>query len=296
MIRFVALALSIPLATSVAQSLPSAAGENAAPRTLTLRIDNDAFDFWRFPYNRPDEEYSSGVKISYDGGDAAAWAHHLFGGRSACTYGAQNCRTSRWELGQDIYTAERTPDDPKPPAGSRPSAGWLYLTNGAQRLDPDRFDELSITLGVTGQPSLGEFMQKFVHSIAPAYNRPVDWSNQVGFEPGVIVRYEQRRRAMLVDGTAFGWDFIPRFGASVGNVSTEGDVGFQTRLGWALPHPWLKRFFYAVQPIIPRRRVGSTPSRATFFSTATRSRTGRTSATNPSSRRANLGQNSASDG
>lgn len=227
------------MGAAISQAASPTPSASVFPHTLTLRVDNDAFDFWRLAYNRPDEEYSSGVKIDYDGGDAPAWARGLFGGRSACVVGARQCRTSRWELGQDIYTAERFSESPIPPAGSRRSAGWLYLTNGARRLDVNRFDELSLTLGVTGKPSLGETMQNLVHSIAPQYNRPVDWSDQIGFEPGVIVRYEHRRRVALVDNPTFGWEFLPRFGASAGNITTEGDVGFQTRFGWSLAHPWL---------------------------------------------------------
>jgi hypothetical protein len=231
--------MAAPIGVAVSQSAPVSANPNAIPHTLTLRVDNDAFDFWRLPYNRPDEEYSSGVKIDYDGGDAPAWSRALFRNGRACTYGVRACRTSRWEIGQDIYSAERYSDDPTPPPGSRRSAGWLYLTSSARNLSASRYDELSLTLGVTGKPSLGEFTQNLVHNIAPAYNRPLDWSGQVPFQAGAIVRYEQRRRLALVENPTFGWDFVPRFGGSVGNVSTEGDVGFQTRFGWSLAHPWL---------------------------------------------------------
>jgi hypothetical protein len=204
-----------------------------------LRVDNDAFDFWRFAYNRPDEEYSSGVHITLDGGDAPFWARHFLSGRTACAYAMQSCRTSGVELGQDIYTAERTSDNPIAPPGSRPSAGWLYLRQAARALSADRSGELSLTLGVTGKPSLGEWTQTLVHRIAPTLNRPIDWSNQIGFEPGLIVRYDERRRFSLTGDFPFGVEWIPRIGASAGNVSTEGDVGFQTRIGWQLAHPWL---------------------------------------------------------
>jgi hypothetical protein len=242
--------MAVPCGAAISQSPPAPAATvapSSTSRTLTLRIDNDAFDFWRMPYNRPDEDYTSGVHITYGGGDAPLWARHFIKGLPSCTTATGSCRTSRVELGQDIYTAGLTSEDPKPPAGSRPSAGWLYLSDAARVLTARRVDELDVSIGVTGRPSLGEFTQTLVHRLAPAYNRPTDWSNQVGFEPGLIVRYEQRRRAEIVSNEPIGWDFIPRFGASVGNVSTEADVGFQTRIGWMLAHPWL--------PETPKLRV-----------------------------------------
>src|SRR3954464_10243499 len=91
-----------------------------APRTLTLRIDNDAFDFWMLPWNRPDEEYTSGVHITYDGGDAPRWARAHLGGRAECAIGARSCRSGRAEIGQDIYTPSVSVDDPHASPGSRP--------------------------------------------------------------------------------------------------------------------------------------------------------------------------------
>ena len=208
-----------------------------SPSTLTLRIDNDAFDFWMLPWNRPDEEYSSGVHITYDGGDAPWWATRLIGG-AACTVHSTSCRTKRLEIGQDMYTPARSPDNPVAAPGSRRNAGWLYLSEGARSLSQSRSDEFVVTLGVTGPPSLGEFTQKLAHSAAPEFNRPADWSNQIGFEPGVILRYEQRWRGVVSSGP-LGIDVIPRWAANVGNVSTDAEVGLQTRIGWHLRHPWL---------------------------------------------------------
>jgi lipid A 3-O-deacylase len=208
-----------------------------APSSLTLRVDNDAFDFWMLPWNRPDEQYSSGVHITYDGGDAPWWSRRFVGG-AACTVRSTSCRTQRLEIGQDIYTPARSADDPIAAPGSRRNAGWLYLSQSARALDGGHSDELTVTVGVTGPPSLGEFTQKLAHSAAPALNRPADWSDQIAFEPGVIVRYEQRWRAVISEHS-IGLDIIPRWAASLGNVSTAAELGAEMRIGWHLRHPWL---------------------------------------------------------
>ena len=223
--------MAVPHRTAIAQSGP-------LPYSLSLRIDNDAFDFWMLPWNRPDDEYTSGVHITYDGGDAPWWARRFLGGDHGCPSHSQNCRSARAELGQDIYTRDATLTDPLVIDRSRPSAGWLYLAQTARALKTRSSDELTLTLGVTGPPSLAQYTQRIAHSAAPTFNRPTDWSRQIEFEPGVIARYEHRERLAATAGT-FGVDLIPRAAASVGNVLTSGELGLQLRAGWHLLHPWL---------------------------------------------------------
>ena len=230
----VALSIAAPAAIGAAF-----AQTVAQPHTLTLRIDNDAFDFWMQPYNRPDEEYTSGVHITYDGGDAPWWARSFLRGEAACTTRSQDCRSARVEIGQDIYTPAMSAGDSRATARSRPNAGWLYLSQGARRLREARSDELTVTLGVTGPPSFAQQTQRIAHDFAPSFNRPTDWSQQIRFEPGIIARYEQRRRIVLADVGGMGIDIVPRAAASLGNVTTAAELGLQTRMGWHLSHPWL---------------------------------------------------------
>jgi lipid A 3-O-deacylase len=240
-------AVPFSIGTAVAQSpapAPVAAGRpvaapGRAPKTFSLRTDNDAFDFWMLPWNRPDEDYTSGVHLDYDGGDAPWWSRALIKGRGECVVHAQTCRTARLELGQDIYTPSVDVNDPHASATARPNAGWLYLAQSARALSGDRLDEFTLTLGVTGPPSLARFTQRLAHEAAPEFNRPTDWSHQIAFEPGAILRYEQQRRAWTAGGPSVGVDVIPTGGLSLGNVLTAADAGFRIRSGWHLAHPWL---------------------------------------------------------
>ena len=157
-----------------------------------------------------------------------------------CTTSSRECRMGRAEIGQDLYTPATSKNNPVPAPGSRPNAGWLYVSQTARSLRASRSDELTLTFGVTGRPSLGKFTQTIAHNAAPTFNRPSDWSDQVGFEPGLAARYEQRRR-IGQDDRAIGFDVIPRFALTAGNVSTAAEIGLQTRTGWHLRHPWLPR-------------------------------------------------------
>lgn len=228
---WLALLVAVPFGTAIAQGA----------RAFTVRADNDAFDFWMLPWNRPDEEYTSGVHLTYEGGDAPIWARRFLRGHSMCDAGGSSapCRSSRMEIGQDIYTPSVSPDDPHASPGSRPNAGWLYLTHAARIVSPSRFDELAVTLGVTGPPSLGRFTQQLAHHAAPEFNRPTDWTQQIGFEPGLVVRYEARRRATFTGGDGSGIDLAPYAAASAGNVIVAADAGFDARVGWHLAAPWL---------------------------------------------------------
>ena len=203
-----------------------------------MRADNDAFDFWMAPWNRPDEEYTSGVHLAYDGGEIPWWARRIGSGLQSCTALSVSCRASRVEIGQDIYTPF-VPQSGDAATTERPNAGWLYASQSAQWLRVDRSDALSITLGVTGSPSLARFTQRLAHNVAPAFNRPTDWSRQVAFEPGIIARLEHAARFASPADAPFGVDIVPRAGVSLGNVLSAADAGARARLGWRMSHPWL---------------------------------------------------------
>jgi hypothetical protein len=223
---------------------PSRAGSASdlhfrVPQSVSVRVDNDAFDFWMQPYNRPDEEYTSGVRITLDG-TLSPWWWWSFENRDAlCTYRATDCRTSRAELGQDIYTPSTSVDDPQPKLGSRANGGWLYFSQSARSLHMTRSDELTVTLGVTGPPSAARITQRVAHAWLPEFNRPTDWSREIRFEAGTIVSYEQRRRVLAYSAGSLGVDVLPSLSLKAGNVMTSASTGIDARIGWNLPHPWL---------------------------------------------------------
>jgi len=227
------------IATVCCLAAPLGAAFAQTPHTVTLRLDNDAFNFWTMPWNRPDGEYTSGVHITYDGGSLPRWSHPLFGRGTACLAGARACSTARAEIGQDIYTPSLRRTDSIASSSARPNAGWLYVSQTARGLGESRADEVTLTLGVTGPPSLARVTQHLAHSAAPEFNRPIDWSRQIDFEPGIIARWEQQRRLAVDAGGPFAADLLPKVAVSLGNVNTSAELGMRSRAGWRLPHPWL---------------------------------------------------------
>ena len=210
------------------------------PLTLEIRADNDAFDFWKSPFMRPDEEYTSGVRAALQLSGGASWERWLHRGAAPCAVGVAPCAAHTYAFGQDIYTGELVPEDTTPAKGTRPNAGWLYVQESSRYERANRLDETSVTLGVTGPPALGETTIKIVHAFAPDYNRPVNWDTQLPFEPGVILAWDHTERALAIgEGRKFGADLEPHAGASLGNILTEARAGVTVRTGFKMQHPWL---------------------------------------------------------
>jgi lipid A 3-O-deacylase len=139
-------------------------------------------------------------------------------------------------VGQRIYTP-RT-NSVAVVEHERPHAGWLYgaATAIAQRA-ADRHT-LRLEVGITGPPSLAEFMQVNVHRLG-GYWMPRGWRNQLNFEPGLLVGYGYERvLAAPTAGSVRIAELSSEVAASVGTVITGGSAGLNGRLGLNVPHSW----------------------------------------------------------
>lgn len=224
----------LALLAAVALLLPR---DGEAQRAVTVRADNDAFNFWQFPWSRPDEEYTSGVRVTVDYAGAAPWARGLSGRGIARLLGPcaeTNCTASHsYALGQDIYTAVRLRNVATAKPGGRPDAGVLWFTATTRVERPTRRTELGFTVGATGALSLAEPMQRFFHDLAPRFNRPIAWGPQVPTEPVFAASLDTRGNAH--QGAVA---VQPHLGASLGNLITEARAGVGVRLGRSGATPW----------------------------------------------------------
>jgi hypothetical protein len=122
----------------------------------------------------------------------------------------------------------------------RPYAAWLYGGVEGRVIDERRLRTVGIELGVTGPPAAGEFAQRTAHKLTGVYSRePVGWNTQIGFELGVVLtgRDTWRFAARSASGNVYA-DFTPHVGASLGNILTVAETGFQVRLGSHLSSAW----------------------------------------------------------
>ena len=223
---FGAWIMLLPLATGLAQS------------AVRVRADNDAFNFWQPPWSRPDEEYTSGVRLSADFVGPAWWSRT--GSEGNGTDGVRRFAMRTWSFEQDIFTAERHLNEPLPRPGSRPDAGWLFVQESQRLARLNRLDETRLAVGVVGAPAFAQVTQRIFHGFAAGWQRPIDWSRQLPFEPGVEASYDQRRYVILSGGgSTTGVELQPHAGASLGNILTEVRAGLGARLGVGLEHPWV---------------------------------------------------------
>lgn len=139
-------------------------------------------------------------------------------------------------IGQSIFTPEdRLATEPLP--DQHPYAGWLYLEASAFLLRPERaiFDTLTVQAGIVGPAAGGEWVQNNFHSLI-GDDELLGWDNQLENEPGIAISFNRKHRILLVgdDSGGLNLDFIPSYGATVGNIRTQANIGGLFRLGWGL--------------------------------------------------------------
>jgi len=207
--------------------------------TFSVKHENDLFA-------GTDRHYTSGLRLSWlspEGDDV--WAPlgivQEFLQSIAQDYDRDRTRFG-WAGGQDIYTPKdrfRTDlitDD-------RPYAGWLYGALSLHTITEDDDDpakkvseSVELALGVVGPEALGEEAQDSIHKL-----RLIEvfhgWDNELKTEPGIMLSYERkwRHRDPVPHLDNLEADFIPRIGATLGNVRSQLGLGAAVRFGYNLP-------------------------------------------------------------
>ncbi len=226
------------VAASLIASVAPASAQHVVPTGVV--IDNDHFAYWLPPADRPDREYTHGLRISYSLDPQPSLSRVVAPNASPCDgYESphQPCTTVGLHLRQQIFTP--TPWKPEP--GERPYAGWL-----AAGLDVDIASEwqrgtYGLEIGVTGRPSLAEAMQTRVHRWM-GHGDPVGWEEQIAFEPAFTVH--ATRGVLLMRTTPefpVGINLAASGGAAAGTARTGLHAGAEARAGIRPPHPWKQR-------------------------------------------------------
>jgi hypothetical protein len=211
-------------AVAVAGAAPAVRAQQ--PVAVRVSSENDAFLFWRPPWERTDHEYTSGARgsLHYPGRSRLLPVDRI---RRVC--GGDACRSHSYALGQEIYTGEPPATAGVEPAehpSRRTNAAWLYV-EAAERDSTGRdVTDITLRVGVVGPPALGKPMQEFFHVIGPEYPLPVDWSTQLPFEPGFVATVARSRRvAAWPQAERVGASLAAHGSASVGTIRTGASAG-----------------------------------------------------------------------
>jgi len=196
---------------------------------LSLTWENDAI------VNR-DKHYTQGAKIAYLSSDDSLpnWADHLSRHLPALGLSTQ-AQKFGLAVGQEIYTPGNL-QAANLITNDRPYAGWLYASVALQRrgLSPAALpvtETFRLDLGVIGPESLAEATQKQWHGVPPK-----GWVNQLKTEPGLALRYQRDYLFSAKWKNGWGYDIIPGFGGSAGNVATSLNLDSEIRAGYGVPN------------------------------------------------------------
>ena len=124
-------------------------------------------------------------------------------------------------LGQAFYTPRDAASAALIPT-DRPYAGCTYIGFGYNTRSARRLDSYEVNLGVVGPWSHAKEVQDFIHKLR-GFDQFQGWKNQLGNEFGAQLVFERKYRtefhqfADRRDG--FGFDIIPHYGLSLGNVA-----------------------------------------------------------------------------
>jgi hypothetical protein len=219
---------------------PLPAGVTSELSDLRFEMDNDFNNFWLPPQKRPDIDYTNGLRVSANRTTPLPGLSRLTSNLPFCsiTMAATRCGSARVEIGQEIYTPVNDADVNL--KYDRPYAGWLYASYAAH-VSTETEDRVSTArIGVVGPPSMAQGVQTAFHRLFPWARHPVGWETQLRFEPGIVASYS---RSYLVGSSLISSkavQLIPEWNVSAGNVLTGASVAGSIRVGYHLPHPWLR--------------------------------------------------------
>ncbi|MCH2189817.1 MAG: lipid A deacylase LpxR family protein [Gammaproteobacteria bacterium] len=212
---------------------------------ILLQLDNDLFA-------EADRDYTSGVRIGFlqeipaSTYQAKGMVRRLEDRASPLTNRLKSFRISdssklRFARGFGLTQLMCTPDNPRAlvaPEGQRPYAGWLGLEYSLHVKDRNYANSLTFTLGSTGDGSLAEEAQNWVHryiSNSPLFQ---GWDSQVPSETTVNIHFDHKQRFRGLLSESLGdieFDGYYETGISLGNFRTDAYLGGLARVGIRLP-------------------------------------------------------------
>ena len=251
--RAAALALAIAW-------IPASLRAQAVPGTL-VQGENDALDVWLPPKERPDGEYTNGLRVSLSRASAPLWGRFV---RFAapCTgkeSPGMRCLTTEFAISQQMYTPEPLshrasqladtiqqlvgghPEDSTisaPIPGDRAFAGWLHADVTANIISEKRLTSFGLVAGITGRESGAEALQQGFHHLISQVDPP-GWRYQLGFFPAASVSYTDQLRVAVTGFNGHDYiDVVPSWSAQLGNARTSAYGDVQARVGYHVSHPW----------------------------------------------------------
>ena len=202
-------------------------------KTFSLFFENDAFF-------GTDKEYTNGIRFSMllNDNPYKDSTFQKFIKNTVRKAGMANNENTKFaysiSIGQNIYTPENT-ESIELVKNDRPYAGVTYLAAGIITQTKRTMNTLEFSLGIIGEHSYAEDVQKSVHETFD-WDKPKGWGNQLKDEPLIQMFYAKRWKASKGIYNGFGFDIIPEISAGAGNVLTYVQAGVSFRAGFNIPN------------------------------------------------------------
>lgn len=231
-LKSISLALAIMMlshSASIAQTVEQSVKErinNASDHNyLSLSYENDLIG------GGTDENYTSGLRVTYF--DVETHMPPVIDkiAEAIPTFDINTTTSTFFTVGQTIFTPANIKIVANQP-DERPWAGWLYGSIGLATVTKNHLDELEFTAGIVGPESLAEQAQKLVHNHITDSPSPKGWSNQLGFEPGIIISAQRRWPIWHAQNIGpLRMRVEPNINISLGNIYTYAGTGAAITLG-----------------------------------------------------------------
>lgn len=209
------------LITTVVALFASTACIAADKSTVSFSIDNDGLF-------HVDQDYTNGLFFSYTTSDIDPYI--LFQPLSLSYWGKESLDKFEFVLGHKTYTPSEL-EATIPIANDRPYAGLLYAELNYLSLTTDHAHRASLTLGTTGENSLAERGQNFVHHITDS-TKPRGWAYQIDDKwianLGSLHHFNLWRNGQ---DAGENWELSNVSEANAGNFRSDVSTGFMLRWG-----------------------------------------------------------------
>ena len=126
--------------------------------------------------------------------------------------------------------------DPAPALNDHPYGGYLYLAFSFQRADDKKHDHFELDLGVVGEWSQAEAVQRFIHQTFPDELEPQGWGNQLANEAAINLTFERTWKSERASIAGVELEMLSAAGFDLGNVYTRARGRFTLRAGLNLPN------------------------------------------------------------
>jgi len=216
--------------------------------TISFYFDNDIF-------SGTDRDYTNGWRLAWISGERQnlrdiapiqRYLDYLSGSNNSTgilknLWGFDDVSNLKYQYGMAVTQHMFTPEseDPIPPVGERPYAGWLGLGFSLHVSNEERIHSVEFTVGTIGPDSFAEETQNSVHDFRDI-ERFEGWDTQIPNEFTFNIDLNTKRRFTYLEPydlpmLPLSFNGFTEVGSSLGTYRTDVRFGWHMQIGYNVP-------------------------------------------------------------